>query len=620
MDDLFSKLAISTVSLVGRAAFGAASRVAVQQISNYLQHGQRHRSQARRDVDANEQLLHLRDRFETKLRIVTPAIDLVEIIAARGNTALESVLELTTTLRRDMDRFARRLADDVATWEESEKHDNKEETMEARATSVARVTRELKALLARIEDAVPFLNLALTTSGANLGTSLPNSVSPSRLMQASSALADCARRFRDEGNLREEWVWPAFDLRFYRMFRGSIRPKSLKDSTWIMEMARCTGRVARVPGGEAAAAASSNPGTARVSTSDGLDYVYDLVLEEDFNDGLYHEELVDRDESNDDTEIRGREWRIPVEEVERLYYSSSGRLLEIEGARHPVLVLKVVKGAGRMRSAELVCPSTPPAVAATGAHGSIAEPANVEWYAIELYQEGDMVGDATDEEDEEEEEEEEQEEKEATSSSASSTNSNGTSNTKLEEASPFIVDPAPLPVHEAAKPTAAAMIGTLSLLEFMVRLSALEVCLQRSHLEAPDEMINLFLRDDHVSKDMAESNATPISTPRSSARRANRTTTTTNRLANGHEMSPSRRSPHASPSSLPFVTTPKRNELIANAYATPLPMNGKHVIKVKQQQQQQTTASSSSSSTAPLLRPPKPPNFNSSDNSSSCSI
>jgi hypothetical protein len=545
-------------------------------------------------------LLHLRDRFETKLRIVTPAIDLVEIIAARGNTALESVLELTTTLRRDMDRFARRLADDVATWEESEKQDNKEETAEARATSVARVTRELKALLARIEDAVPFLNLALTTSGANLGTSLPNSVSPSRLMQASSALADCARRFRDEGNLREEWVWPAFDLRFYRMFRGSIRPKSLKDSTWIMEMARCTGRVARVPGGEAAMAASSNPDTAQVSTSDGLDYVYDLVLEEDFNDGLYHEELVDQDES-ENTEIRGREWRIPVEEVERLYYSSSGRLLEIEGARHPVLVLKVVKGAGKMRSIEVNRPSTPPTTTTTQ-QGSTIEPANVDWYAIELYQEGDMVGDATDEE--EEEEEEFDEENEEATRNTNSPNSSKIDTAKLEEASPFTVDPAPLPVHEAAKPTAAAMIGTLSLLEFMVRLSALEVCLQRSHLEAPDEMINLFLRDDHVSKDsinheVTESNATPIGTPHSSARRANRVS---NRLSNGHEMSPSRRSPHPSPSSLSNVAiTAKYNELSTNAYTTPLPMNGKHATKGK------TTASAA----APLLRPPKPPNFHS---------
>ncbi|KAI9593409.1 RanGTP-binding protein-domain-containing protein, partial [Syncephalis fuscata] len=461
MDDLFSKLAITTVSLVGRAAFGAASRVAVQQISNYLQHGQRHRSQGRRNNDANEDLLRLRDRFETKLRIVTPAIDLVEIIAARGNTALESVLDLTTALRRDMDRFARRLAADTAKLDASEeKSEHEEEEAEAEAASVARVTRELKALLARIEDAVPFLNLALTTSGANLGTSLPTSVSPSRLMQASSALADCARRFRDEGGLREEWVWPAFDLRFYRMFRGSIRPKSLKDSTWVMEMARCTGRVARVPGGEAAAAASSDPDNVLVSTSDGLEFVYDLVLEEDFNDGLYHEEIADKEDGVDAGEIRGREWRIAVEEVERLYYSSSGRLLNIEGAKHPVLVFKVVRGAGRLRSIEPVRPSTPPP------RGSSADNADVDWFAIELYQEGDMVGDVSDEEDEEEEDAIEDEGSETIS------------------------------LTDKSQPTAAAMIGTLSLLEFVVRLSALEVCLQRSHLEAPDEMINLFLKDD----------------------------------------------------------------------------------------------------------------------------
>ncbi|RKP05736.1 RanGTP-binding protein-domain-containing protein, partial [Thamnocephalis sphaerospora] len=361
----------------------------------------------------------LRDRFETKLRIVTPAIDLVEIIAARGNTALESVLELTTALRRDMDQFASRLATDLERWERDGKQSER--------SSAARVSDELRALLARIEDAVPFLNLALTTSGASLGTSLPNSVSPSRLMQASSALADCSRRFRDEGGMREEWVWPAFDLRFYRMFRGSVRPKSLKDTTWVTEFARCTGRVARVP---------SNP------DGDGLEFVYDLVLEEDLNDGLYHEELEECGDDVDPSEVRGREWRIAVEEVERLYYSSSGRLLDIEEVKHPVLVLKVIR-------------STPPG----------ADPANVDWYALELYQDGDMAGSMDDESDDDADESED--------ASADSTRAGSEA--------------------EAGDP---AMIGTLSLLEFLVRLSALEVCLQRSHLEAPDEMINLFLRDD----------------------------------------------------------------------------------------------------------------------------
>ncbi|KAI9593403.1 RanGTP-binding protein-domain-containing protein [Syncephalis fuscata] len=515
MDELFSKFTVDAISSVGWAILGAASCITVQKINNYLKHGQRHCSRRYRYNDATDDLLLLRDRFEIKLKIVTPAIDLVEIIAARGNTALASVLELTTALRRDMDRFAIRLDADIAKLHAGRRRNaNAKEHAEAQAVSATCLTQELKALFARIEDTVPFLNLALTTSGANLGTSLPTSVSPSRLMQASSALADCARRFNSKNGLSEELVGFKFNLQLYRVFHGSIRSRSCKDWTWVMEMARCTGRVARVPGGEAAAAASSDPDNVLVSTSDGLEFVYDLVLEEDFNDGLYHEEIADKEDGVDAGEIRGREWRIAVEEVERLYYSSSGRLLNIEGAKHPVLVFKVVRGAGRLRSIEPVRPSTPPP------RGSSADNADVDWFAIELYQEGDMVGDVSDEEDEEEEDAIEDEGSETISltdkSQSNNTDTASTNNKKQNDPSPFLLgSPAPLPIDEASKPTAAAMIGTLSLLEFVVRLSALEVCLQRSHLEAPDEMINLFLKDDQMSKDsvdidVAASNATSI--------------------------------------------------------------------------------------------------------------
>ncbi|CAG8772747.1 9800_t:CDS:2, partial [Racocetra fulgida] len=59
-------------------------------------------------------------------------------------------------------------------------------------------------------------------------------------------------------------------------------------------------------------------------------------------------------------------------------------------------------------------------------------------------------------------------------------------------------------------------LKTLSLLEYMLRLSALEVCEQTNHLEIADEKINLFLKDDDSTGSSSTSTVsatTPESTP-----------------------------------------------------------------------------------------------------------
>ncbi|KAJ2582412.1 Ran-specific GTPase-activating protein 30, partial [Coemansia sp. RSA 1836] len=81
MDELFSSLALQTVQLVGKAAFGAAGTLALKRMSNYV-------GQAQHAPEPQAKLERLLARFEARLRIVTPAIDLVEIIAARGHSTL----------------------------------------------------------------------------------------------------------------------------------------------------------------------------------------------------------------------------------------------------------------------------------------------------------------------------------------------------------------------------------------------------------------------------------------------------------------------------------------------------------------------------------------------------
>ncbi|KAJ2751670.1 Ran-specific GTPase-activating protein 30, partial [Coemansia nantahalensis] len=102
MDDLFANLALQTVQLVGKAAFGAAGTLALKRVAEYAQ-------RMPRVPGRQPEVERLRAQFETKLRIVTPAIDLVDIIAARGHSAMASVLQLTYALRADILAFSDRL-------------------------------------------------------------------------------------------------------------------------------------------------------------------------------------------------------------------------------------------------------------------------------------------------------------------------------------------------------------------------------------------------------------------------------------------------------------------------------------------------------------------------------
>ncbi|KAJ1950676.1 DRAP deaminase, partial [Linderina pennispora] len=167
---------MQTVKLVGKAAFGAASSIAMKRVTEYVKSLPELSSKGPSELD------QLRSRFASKLRIVTPAIDLIEIIAARGHSTMTSVLQLTHGLRRDIVRF-------------SEKLERLEAAGAKRAELSQSITSDLNSLLAKIEEAVPLLNLALTTSGAHLGGAMPAGVSPGRLMQASVLLSRTTGRF-----------------------------------------------------------------------------------------------------------------------------------------------------------------------------------------------------------------------------------------------------------------------------------------------------------------------------------------------------------------------------------------------------------------------------------------
>ncbi|ONH65851.1 Ran-specific GTPase-activating protein 30 [Cyberlindnera fabianii] len=218
-------------------------------------------------------LTRLKKKLETRIDIVSSAIDLIKLVAARGNTNLESTLRLTHDLKEEIDEFDERVREII-------------EDENAGVEQVKEIEEYMADLLERIEEAIPLINLALTTSGANLNGSLPSQVSPGRLLQASDLVNKSNSVFDGSKDLL---VGHIFQLTLYSIFYH------LK---------------------------SDNK------------YEYLLKIKENFDDGRYHEE-------EDPKEIK-----LDVSTITRLFFSASGKLLKLEDRSTPVLVLKINKSFG----------------------------------------------------------------------------------------------------------------------------------------------------------------------------------------------------------------------------------------------------------------------------------
>ncbi|KAJ2835542.1 Ran-specific GTPase-activating protein 30 [Coemansia sp. 'formosensis'] len=488
MDELFSSLALQTVQLVGKAAFGAAGTLALKRVSDYVGHTQH-------APEPQAKLERLLSRFEARLRIVTPAIDLVEIIAARGHSTLSGALHLTHALRRDILSLSTSLPSTSPRRPEGISAALFRPSPNVSDPGEQTVVKRLEELLEKIDDAVPLLNLALTTSGAHLGGSLPEGVSPARLLQASALLARPGIR-----------VGEPFVLRLYSLFVGSVRPKSRRDFTWKEDFGKC-----------------------RLALFRPTPLAYELRILEDTNDGRYHAEdaptqpLEWARDMGDDVGSGGKSIVIPLDHIASLYYTSAGSLLNIEDSTSPVLVLSVRSDA----------PVEDPLqnIADFGKLDS-----NVRWYALEGAAVDNDTDDDTDGSDSEGEDSEsaelsEEDEKLAetfdqlcTVSPAEPTEKKNEE--ESEDQSPPDSPKTPLPSSSTLDTLLPPLeflahewnLCTLSLLEYMIRLASVEMAEQTSHLEVPDEKLRLYLQASTTADDASAGGKSMAGTPSRSAR------------------------------------------------------------------------------------------------------
>ncbi|ODV69897.1 Ran-binding-domain-containing protein [Hyphopichia burtonii NRRL Y-1933] len=402
MDEILAKASSQAVTFAIRSGISLASGFAIKTVTKFLD-----------KIPENEKrkIINGRNKIQTKVSILSVSIDLVKLVAARGNTSLGSTIELIDSLNEEIDSFDKVMNDIV----QNISNINEKE-------SIQKVERMMKDLLENINEAIPLINLSLITCGVSLEGNLPDNVSPGRLLQASNYLIKSNEAF-DKAKI-ETKVGPMFDLVFYSIFYNPSRLKYITEEnpsnsqqendllsiSWKEDFARCLGQIVRTIDADRS-------------------YAYKFQVTEDFNDGRYHE---------DDVMPMVKSYNISL--VKRLFFSASGKLLRLESRTSPVLIFKIVDEATEKE----------------------------EWVAF-----GEVGSNEFDDDDEEDEDEDD--EKQQTNEE------NTVKNTSL------------------------------SLLEYLVRLSTLQEHDSKSILDINDERISLYLKDESTSASMANQGIIPKS-------------------------------------------------------------------------------------------------------------
>lgn len=335
----------------------------------------RQSSRLLKTIEGNEkeELQELQERLNSKIRIISPAIDMIELISARGNTSLESAVSLTKSLRWEIQALGQRLASAANAEELVRRKVSKAQDKAQHEQELKRIVQAIRKLLSRIEDAVPLINLAITASGASLSSNLPSTVSPSRLLQASTFLTAGDSQYGVSSSSYVQ-IGPTFTLSMYMLFLGHLRPQNeeeVRESTWKEVIHKADVRLMRV----SIDALYDLPGTNRTANSpkhtgggDGTsdfkesersdyfppqmdgevktdEYAYQLVIVEDLDDDRVHtfETGEPQPGSYGDVPSAGIREAVPIHELSKIFYADTGKILNIgsEGETNsPVLLLK----------------------------------------------------------------------------------------------------------------------------------------------------------------------------------------------------------------------------------------------------------------------------------------
>ena len=471
-----------------------------------------------------EELMGLQNRLQSKIRILSPAIDMIDLISARGNTSLESAVSLTKSLRFEIQQLGQRLEKAAAAEEKAR------QTTKAKIQNdleIKSIINDIKTLLSRIEDAVPMINLAITTSGASLSTRLPATVSPSRLLQASTFLTAGDTQYSMAPDQAVQ-IGPTFVLSLYMLFAGYARPQSHEDfreTAWKEVMHKARVKLRRVPMKSAFESTDSQQclpngdyGVGHIAAEARSDeFAYQMQLIEDLDDDRVHtfEDNEAQPGSYEDVELAGIREILPIHQISKIFYADTGKVLNIgtDGeTNNPVLLLKRDPDAippRRMFEQETEAVPWEDAANVEGQNErskqgttfrgpwSLPPGLDPEWFAFEVFTEAQDTEDEEDEADSTDSPSRSRQQSRSASADPQLTASMSSLHINGRPSADSISkkDPAQDPTTAQPPPWANSIRTSLSLMEMLVRLTSLQQFQQQSHLSITDELLNFFLEE-----------------------------------------------------------------------------------------------------------------------------
>ncbi|KAM7195207.1 Ran-specific GTPase-activating protein 30 [Naviculisporaceae sp. PSN 640] len=379
MDALLERLGVQAVNFAIRSGLALTSTYAVKQCNKLLQ--------SVNDKAIYAEIKSLQKLLDGKIKILSPAIDLIEFKSGRGNGVLEGALPLVKSLHRDIVRLGKRL-DDAASSEESARlRGQKVRMTEAYHAELTSIISDMKSLLKRIDEDIPLIQLAISSSGAKMSSNLSPGISPSRILHASNFLTYGDAQFR-ENPTRPVQIGPCFTLSLYMLFLGHSQPEnhtnkqdgvptntqSSSESVrsepygleegerrpiWQEVMHKARVRIIRTPPNWTFDSAKGyhlkSPLQSRINGHGSHrsaiallghqdEYAYHIEMIENLDDGRLHEENEHGHRPYDGIPMAGIRESIPIHQVSKIFYTDTGRLLNIrnatDGDNNPVLLIK----------------------------------------------------------------------------------------------------------------------------------------------------------------------------------------------------------------------------------------------------------------------------------------
>ncbi|EHK44086.1 hypothetical protein TRIATDRAFT_245069 [Trichoderma atroviride IMI 206040] len=349
MDDFLAAVGAQAMRYAIRSGIALTSSYAISQCSRLLK--------AVDDKNLQSELRVLQRQLDGKIKIISPAIDLIEFKSGRGNVFLESALPLAKSLHQQIISLGHRVEGAAAVEEHNHDLSENPKTKETGHDALKRVIRDIKNLLTEIDREIPLLQLAISASGESLSTSLPPGISPSRLLQASTLLTVGDTQHAQDPT-RIVQIGPSFTLSVYMLFLGhaSVSSKSTdhipvyglgehdRRPVWQEAIHKARVRLCRSACKAAIDEQGFNDDNQDVPYLEvGQSYAYHLEIIEDLDDGRAHEGAAQAEAYNGVSKAGIRE-HIPIYQLAKIFYTDTGRMLNIgdgtDGENNPVLLLK----------------------------------------------------------------------------------------------------------------------------------------------------------------------------------------------------------------------------------------------------------------------------------------